>query len=76
MTEPMIEIWCSIVGEEGIFPVTTSPQHTTYDLKEQIKEIRKTHALSKVDAAELTLWKVRMTTASDSTTNCYIMISM
>ena len=75
MTEPMIEIWCSIVGEGEIFPVTTSPQHTIYDLKEQIKEIR-THALSNVDAADLTLWKVRMTTASDSTTNCYIMISM
>jgi len=66
---------CLIEGESQLFKVVLNDDKDIMDLKGVIKENRKTRALSNVDAADLTLWKVRVTMASDSTTNCYIMIS-
>jgi hypothetical protein len=54
-----------IEGESVLFKV----EPTGSMLRELIKEKGKNGVLKSVNAADLTLWKVRMTMASDSTTN-------
>jgi hypothetical protein len=61
--------WCLVEGENTVFPVTAPLTTPIYVLKDKIKEERKNGMLSRVDASDLTLWKVRMTMASDSITN-------
>ena len=60
---------CLIEGDSQPFKVVLNGDDMVVDLKGQIKENGKNGVLSNVDAADLTLWKVRMTMASDSTTN-------
>jgi hypothetical protein len=70
MVEDSYCIWCLVEGEAAIFPVTASPTIPIGELKDLIKEKGKNRALNDVAAKDLRLWRVRMTTASDSTTNC------
>ena len=59
-----------IEGEYEPFAVNISGDDNIYNLKDLIRENHKHGgALSSVNAADLTLWKVRMIMASDSTTN-------
>jgi hypothetical protein len=60
---------CLIEGDSSLFRVRPTGSVDIMDLKDLIKEKRKNGVLSGVDASDLTLWKVRMTMASDSTTN-------
>ena len=60
---------CLIEGDSSLFPVSVTGDENIMVLKDLIREKRKNGVLSNVDAADLTLWKVRMITASDSTTN-------
>jgi hypothetical protein len=55
-------------GDNTCFPVITS-SISIGTLKDVIKEKGKNGVLNRVDVNDLTLWKVRMTLASDSTTN-------
>jgi hypothetical protein len=61
--------WCLVEGDNTVFPVTAPLTTPIYVLKDKIKEECKNGVLSRVDASDLTLWKVRMTMASDSITN-------
>ena len=45
-------------------------------LKKLIREERKNGLLHKVDAIDLTLWKVKMTMVSDSTTNSLLQVDL
>jgi len=56
---------CLIEGESLLFKVKPTGSMYIADLKDLIKEKRKNGVLAK----DLTLWKVRMTMASDSTTH-------
>ena len=67
MSEETYRIWCLVEGDGTEFHVVSSPSETVCDLKESIKEMCKNGVLKNVDAKELTLWKVRVTMASDST---------
>jgi Crinkler effector protein N-terminal domain len=60
---------CLIAGESS--PFTVEPTGSTYiiDLKDLIKKKGKNGVLGRVLAKDLTLWKVRMVMASDSTAN-------
>jgi Crinkler effector protein N-terminal domain len=60
---------CLIEGDSSLFKVKPTGSVDIMDLKDLIKEKCKNGVLSGVDASDLTLWKVRMTMASDSTTN-------
>ena len=67
MSDATYRIWCLLEGENTLFPVLALPTISIGELKKLIKE-----EIAKginVDAHHLTLWKVRMTMASDSTTN-------
>jgi Crinkler effector protein N-terminal domain len=68
MSENTYRIWCLVEGEDTIFHVIASPTSFISELKEAIKEKWKESVLRGVDAGQLTLWKVRMTMTSDSTT--------
>ena len=54
---------CLIEGESLLFKVTATGSLDMMDLKRLIKEERKNGMLKNVDAADLMLWKVRMTSA-------------
>ena len=54
----MTELWCYIERECEIFSVPFSPHFTIHRLKRQIK-IEMSNLLLRVDAASLTLTKVR-----------------
>ena len=58
---------CLIEGESTLFTVKLAGGMRIHDLKRLIKESRP--VISSVDPTEMTLWKVRMTMASGSTTN-------
>jgi Crinkler effector protein N-terminal domain len=60
---------CLITGESSLFKVRPTGRDDIMDLKELIKEEGKNGVLNSVDAKDLVLWKVRMTLASDNTTN-------
>ena len=60
---------CLIEGDSSPFKVKPTGSNDIIDLKKLIWEECKNGVLSSVDASDLTLWKVRMTMASDSTTN-------
>jgi hypothetical protein len=62
-------LMCLIEGESTLFGVEPARNANIMKLKKLIKEERKNRVLCNVDAADLTLYKVRMTTASDSTTD-------
>jgi Crinkler effector protein N-terminal domain len=60
---------CLVEGDESLrFIVEPTGSMNIIELKILIKEAGKKSVLSDVDANDLTLWKVRMTMASDSTT--------
>ena len=61
-------IRCLIEGDSSTFKIKPTGDTEISDLRGLIKEERK-HRLSSVDAADLTLWKVRMIMVSDSTAN-------
>jgi hypothetical protein len=69
MSDETYLIWCLVEGDGTLFPVVDSLRKTVIELKELIKEKCKNGVLKNVDATDLTLWKVRMTMASDSTTD-------
>jgi hypothetical protein len=69
MSDETYLIWCLVEGDGTLFPVVDSLRKTVIELKELIKEKCKNGVLKNVDAKDLTLWKVRMTMASDSTTD-------
>jgi len=54
-------LWCFVVGDKTVFPVIASPTISVALLMRLIREERKNSVLSSIDAADLTLWKVRMT---------------
>ena len=54
-------LWCFVVGDKTVFPVIASPTIPVALLMKLIREERKNSVLSSIDAADLTLWKVRMT---------------
>jgi hypothetical protein len=56
-----MSLWCYIAGDDTPILVTTSSSTFIIELKDSIKEKRKYGLLKSVDAADLTLWKVRMT---------------
>ena len=56
-------LWCYIEGDNTCFLVIVSPTITIHALKEKIKEER-TNLLQGIDAASLTLTKVRYITVS------------
>jgi Crinkler effector protein N-terminal domain len=60
---------CLIEGDSSLFRVKPTGSVDIMELKELIKEKGKNGVLNGVDAKDLTLWKVRMTMASDSTTD-------
>ena len=60
---------CLIEGEDKLFKVRPKGDDDIVDLKDLIKEKGINVAEHAVLAKDLTLWKVRMTMASDSTTN-------
>jgi len=61
---------CLIEGDSQPFKVVLNgDKDMVMDLKDQIKEKGINDAEHAVLAKDLTLWKVRMTMASDSTTN-------
>jgi hypothetical protein len=60
---------CLIEGESTLFEVEPTGSTNIMKLKDLIKEKCKNGVLGNIDAKDLTLWKVRMTMASDSTTN-------
>jgi len=60
---------CLIEGKSSLFRVKLAGSMDIIKLKNLIKEKRTNDVLRNVDAQDLTLWKVRMTMASDSTTN-------
>jgi hypothetical protein len=60
---------CLIEGDSSLFQVNVTGGENIMVLKDLIREKRKNGVLSNVDATDLTLWKVRMIMASDSTTN-------
>jgi hypothetical protein len=66
MSENTYHIYCLVEGNSAIFPVIASPTTSISMLKYLIKEKRKHGVLSNIDATDLTLWRVRMTMASDS----------
>jgi Crinkler effector protein N-terminal domain len=59
---------CLIEGDSTWFKVKPTGSMDIVDLRELIWEEGKNSVLRGVDAKDLTLWKVRMTMASDSTT--------
>ena len=67
MSDATYRIWCLLEGENTLFSVLALPTISIGELKDLIKE--KNAKGINVDANHLTLWKVRMTMASDSTTN-------
>jgi hypothetical protein len=69
MSENTYHLWCLVEEDNTLFPIIASPALSVGQLKDLIKEKRKHGALSNIDATDLTLWKVRVTMASDSTTN-------
>jgi hypothetical protein len=71
MSDPTT-FWCLVEGDDTPFPITAALTTPIGVLKEWIKE---KGVLSSVDATDLILWKVRMTMASDSTTNSPVIIS-
>ena len=60
---------CLIEGDSSLFQVNSTGDKNIFNLKKLIWEEGKRGVLSNVDAKDLTLWKVRMIIASDSTTN-------
>jgi len=68
MSENTYRIWCLVEGDNILFPVIALPTTSVSMVKDLIHEKRKNGVLKSVDAADLTLWRVRMTIASDSTT--------
>ena len=60
---------CLIEGESSLFIVRPTGNMYIIELKDLVKEQDKNGVLSGVDAEDLTLWKVGMTMASDTTTN-------
>jgi hypothetical protein len=66
MSDGTYRIWCLLEGENTPFPVIALPTISIGELKDLIKE-KKAKGIN-ADAHHLTLWKVRMTMASDSTT--------
>jgi hypothetical protein len=69
MTDETCDILCLIEGDTAIFSVIASPTIPIAELKDLIKEERKNGVLKGILAKDLTVWKVRMTRASNSTTN-------
>ena len=59
---------CLIEGESSLFRVKPTGSMVIIELKELIKE---EGINGSVNAMDLTLWKVRMTMASDSTTDSH-----
>ena len=60
---------CLVSGESSPFKVNPTISMNIMDLKGLIREKGINRVFSSVDAKDLTLWKVRMTMASDDTTN-------
>jgi hypothetical protein len=69
MSDKTYRIWCLVGGDTTLFPVIALPTISIGELKDLIKEKGKDGVLNSVDAKDLTLWKARMTMASDSTTD-------
>ena len=57
------DIWCFLVGDVNIFPVTINEAVTVGRLKEKIKE--KTQALKELDAHHLTLYRLEVNDSGD-----------
>ena len=60
---------CVIAGESALFRVQPTGSMDIIDLKNLVKEEGKNGVLHNVDAKDLTLWKVRITMASNSIPN-------
>jgi hypothetical protein len=69
MTDDASRTLIPIEGELSPFVVKPTGSMMILELKELIREECKNGVLSSVLAKDLILWKVRMTMASDSTTN-------
>ena len=63
-----ITLTCLIEGDSSPFIVEPKEDISIMKMKDLIHEKRKNGVLKSVDATDLTLWRVRMTIASDSTT--------
>jgi hypothetical protein len=66
---------CLVEGDDTVFAITAPLTTPISVLKNWIKDEGKNGVLSSVDAKDLTLWKVRMTMASDSTTDSPVILS-
>ena len=63
-----ITLTCLIEGDSSPFIVEPKEDISIMKLKDLIHEKGKNGVLGMVDGKDLTLWRVRMTIASDSTT--------
>jgi hypothetical protein len=62
-------LWCHVEGDSTAFSVLAPSAISIDELKKLIKEEGVNATERTVLAKDLVLWKVRMTMASDSTTN-------
>jgi hypothetical protein len=69
MTDTMYQLWCLVEGDDTLFPIIAPSTTSIGVLKDMIKEKGINPTEHAVDAKGLTLWKVRMSIASDNTTN-------
>lgn len=70
MSDPTT-FWCLVEGDDALFPIIAPLTTPIGVLRDKIKDERKNGVLGhgSVRAKDLTLWKVRIAMASDSTTN-------
>jgi len=69
MADDALVLKCLIQGRSAMIIVETTGSMDIIDLKYLIREEGRNSVFRGVDAYELTLWKVRMTMASDNTAN-------
>jgi hypothetical protein len=69
MADDALFLKCLIQGQSEMFRVKATGSMEIFELKELIHEQGKNGDFRSVDVKDLILWKVRMTMASDNTTN-------
>ena len=74
MSDPTF--WCLVEGDDTPLPIACPITTPIGMLKKLIREERKNGLLRKVDAIDLTLWKVKMTMVSISTTNSLLQVDL
>jgi hypothetical protein len=67
---------CLVEGDDKLFTIDCPLTTPIVVLKKLIREERKNGLLRNIDATDLTLWKVRVTMDSDSTTNSLLQVDL